>query len=174
MARVSKIVQALKEFARSDAQQQWEMADLHGCIDATLELIAGELEQKADVSKEYGALPQVECMPSQLGQVVMNLLLNACHAMGGERGRITIRTGTQDGQAWFEVADDGCGMAAELLPRIFDPFFTTRDIGQGTGLGLALSYGIVQQHEGRIDVQSTPGKGSAFRVTLPLRRGGEN
>ena len=174
MARVSKIVQALKEFARSDAQQQWEPADLHGCIDATLELIAGELQQKADVVKQYGALPDIECMPSQLSQVVMNLLLNACQAVGPQRGRIAIRTGMEDGQAWFEVADDGCGMAAEVLPRIFDPFFTTRDIGQGTGLGLALSYGIVQQHRGRIDVQSAPRKGSSFRVSLPLRRGAEN
>ncbi|WP_082551463.1 DAHL domain-containing protein [Massilia sp. Root351] len=174
MARVSKIVQALKEFARSDAQQQWEPADLHRCIDATLELIASDLQQKAGVVKQYGALPDIECVPSQLSQVVMHLLLNACQAVGPQRGRITIRTGTQDGQAWFEVADDGCGMAPEVVPRIFDPFFTTRDIGQGTGLGLALSYGIVQQHRGRIDVQSAPGAGSTFRVTLPLRRAEES
>ena len=173
MARVSKIVQSLKEFARGDAQQQWELADLHGCIDATLELMAGELQQAADVVKQYGALPDIECLPSQLSQVVMNLLLNACRAVGPQRGRITVRTGMEDGQAWFEVADDGCGIAPEVLPRIFDPFFTTRDIGQGTGLGLALSYGIVQQHGGRIDVQSAPGQGSTFRVTLPLRRDGE-
>jgi two-component system, NtrC family, sensor kinase len=108
-----------------------------------------------------------------LSQVVMHLLLNASLAMGPERGRIIIRTGTGDGQAWFEVADDGCGMAAEVLSRIFDPFFTTRDIGQGIGLGLALSYGIVQQHQGRIDVQSAPGRGSTFRVVLPLRRAAE-
>jgi signal transduction histidine kinase len=173
MARVSKIVQALKEFARSDAQQEWELADLHGCIDATLELVAGEVRQRADVSKEYGSLPKIPFMPSQLSQVVMHLLLNASLAMGPERGRIIIRTGTGDGQAWFEVADDGCGMAAEVLSRIFDPFFTTRDIGQGIGLGLALSYGIVQQHQGRIDVQSAPGRGSTFRVVLPLRRAAE-
>lgn len=173
MGRVSKIVLALKEFASSAAQQRWELADLHGCIDAALHSVAAEVDKAAVVDKQYGAPLTLECMPAQLNQVVVNLLLNAGQAMGERRGRITLRTGSADGQAWFEVADDGCGMAAELLPRIFDPFFTTKDIGQGTGLGLALTYGIVQQHQGRIDVQSEPGKGSIFRVALPLRRSGE-
>jgi two-component system, NtrC family, sensor kinase len=109
-------------------------------------------------------------MPSQLNQVFMNLLVNASHAVGPQRGLITIRTGVAEGQAWIEVADNGCGIPDEVLPRIFDPFFTTKAIGKGTGLGLSLSYGIVQHHGGRIDVDSAPGAGSRFRVLLPLRQ----
>ena len=170
MERVGRIVQSLKEFARTDAQQQWELADLHRCIDSTLNIIASEVRKVADVRKEYGALPDVECMPSQLNQVVMNLLINAAHAMGTQRGRITIRTGVEGAQGWIEVADTGSGIAPEVLPRIFDPFFTTKGIGKGTGLGLSLSYGIVQNHGGSIDVRSVPGSGTTFRIMLPLRR----
>ncbi|WP_157200784.1 DAHL domain-containing protein [Massilia sp. Root351] len=170
MARVSKIVQSLKDFSRTDSLQQWEWADLHRCIDSTLNIIASEVRKVADVRKEYGPLPDVECMPSQLNQVFMNLLVNASHAVGPERGLITIRTGVADGQGWIEVADTGCGIADDVLPRIFDPFFTTKAIGKGTGLGLSLSYGIVQNHRGRIDVESAPGAGSRFRITLPLQQ----
>ena len=170
MGRVSKIVQSLKDFSRTDSLQQWEWADLHRCIDSTLNIIASEVRKVADVVKQYGALPEVECMPSQLNQVFMNLLVNASHAVGPERGLITIRTGVADGQGWIEVADNGCGIAGDVLPRIFDPFFTTKAIGKGTGLGLSLSYGIVQNHRGRIDVESAPGAGSRFRITLPLRQ----
>jgi signal transduction histidine kinase len=170
MARVSKIVQSLKDFSRTDSLRQWEWADLHRCIDSTFNIIASEVRKVAEVRKEYGALPEVECMPSQLNQVIMNLLVNASHAVGPQRGLITIRTGAADGQGWIEVEDDGCGIPDDVLPRIFDPFFTTKAIGKGTGLGLSLSYGIVQNHHGRIDVQTAPGAGSRFRVTLPLRQ----
>jgi signal transduction histidine kinase len=173
MGRVSKIVQSLKDFSRTDSLQQWEWADLHRCLDSTLNIIASEVRKVADVRKEYGPLPEVECMPSQLNQVFMNLLVNASHAVGPQRGLITIRTGVEDQQAWIEVADDGCGIAGDVLPRIFDPFFTTKAIGKGTGLGLSLSYGIVQNHHGRIDVETAPGTGSRFRITLPLRQRGQ-
>jgi signal transduction histidine kinase len=122
------------------------------------------------VRKEYGALPPVECVASQVNQVIMNLLVNAGHAIGPQRGLITIRTGSADGQAWIEISDSGCGIPEAVLPRIFDPFFTTKAIGKGTGLGLSISYGIVHQHGGRIEVRTAPGQGSTFRVSLPLRR----
>jgi signal transduction histidine kinase len=168
IVRVRQIVQDLKDFSRVDATQDWQLADLHHGIDSTLNIVASEIKYRADVVKEYGAIPEVECMPSQINQVVMNLLVNAAHAMGGRRGRITVRTGAADEQAWIEVADDGSGMAPETLKRIFEPFFTTKPVGQGTGLGLSLSYGIVQKHHGRIDVRSAPGEGTTFRVTLPV------
>ena len=170
MERVSKIVQSLKDFSRTDSLQQWEWADLHRCLDSTLNIIASDVRKVAEVRKEYGPLPAIECMPSQLNQVFMNLLVNASHAVGPQRGLITIRTGVAGGQAWIEVADDGCGIPDEVLPRIFDPFFTTKAIGKGTGLGLSLSYGIVQNHRGRIEVETAPGAGSRFRITLPLRQ----
>ena len=168
--RVRQIVQDLKDFSRVDSLQQWEWADLHQGIDSTLNIVASEIKYQADLVKEYGTLAPVECLASQINQVVMNLVVNAAHAMGDKRGRITIRTGCDAEQAWIEVADTGCGMAPETLKRIFEPFFTTKPVGKGTGLGLSLSYGIVQKHHGRIDVESALGQGTTFRVTLPLRQ----
>ena len=101
-----------------------------------------------------------------------NLLVNAAHAVDKTRGTITVRTGNRDDQVWIEIEDDGCGIAKENLSRIFDPFFTTKPVGKGTGLGLSLSYGIVQKHGGRLEVDSEPGRGTLFRVTIPVRRSG--
>ena len=168
MERVGQIVQSLKDFSRADREQQWEWADLHRGIDSTMTILAGDIRKVADLVREYGELPSVQCVPSQVNQVIMNLLVNAVHATGPERGRIVVRTGAADGHAWIEVQDSGCGIAADVLPRIFDPFFTTKAIGKGTGLGLSLSYGIMQRHRGRIDVTTAPGEGSTFRVVLPV------
>ena len=171
ITRVRRIVQDLKDFSRVDSVQEWEFTDLHQGIDSTLNIVASELRFRADVVKEYGALPEVECLPSQINQVVMNLVVNAAHAMGEKRGRIVLRTGSSGGdKVWLEVADNGCGIAKDVLPRIFDPFFTTKPVGKGTGLGLSLSYGIVQKHSGRIDVESQPGRGTTFKITLPISR----
>ena len=170
ITRVRKIVQDLKDFSRVDSAQEWEFADLHRCLDSTLNVVSNELKYKADVAKEYGALPEVECLPSQLNQVFMNLMVNAAHAIEGPRGTITLRTGTAGDEVWVEVADTGKGIPPENLGRIFDPFFTTKPVGKGTGLGLSLSYGIVQKHNGRIEVTSEPGKGTTFRISLPVRR----
>src|SRR5205823_423296 len=104
-----------------------------------------ELKYKADVVKQYGDLPDIECLPSQINQVMLNLLVNAAHATDNERGTITIRSGSNDLTIWIEVSDTGCGIPKEILPRIFDPFFTTKPVGKGTGLGLSLSYGIIQK-----------------------------
>jgi two-component system NtrC family sensor kinase len=170
--RVRQIVQDLKDFSRVDSNQEWQWANLHQGIDSTLNVVASELKYRADVVKEYGDLPDIECLPSQINQVVMNLVVNAAHAMGDARGRITLRTGTREAEVWLEVADTGSGIAPDTLQRIFEPFFTTKPVGKGTGLGLSLSYGIVQKHGGRIDVDSAVGRGSTFRVTLPIRRQG--
>jgi two-component system, NtrC family, sensor kinase len=168
IVRVRQIVQDLKDFSRVDASQEWQRAQLHPGIDSTLNIVASEIKYAAEVVKEYGSLPDIECLPAQLNQVVLNLVVNAAHAMGSERGRIVIRTGAADASVWLEVEDNGAGMAPEVLTRIFDPFFTTKPVGKGTGLGLSLAYGIVQKHHGRIDVQSVVGKGTTFRVLLPV------
>jgi signal transduction histidine kinase len=166
--RVRKIVQDLKDFSRVDARQEWEFADLHLGLDSTLNIVNNEIKYKADVVKEYGTLPEVQCLPSEMNQVFMNLLVNAAHAITAERGTITLRTGVEGPDVWVEVADNGAGIPAENLQRIFDPFFTTKPVGKGTGLGLSLSYGIVQKHHGRMEVSSTLGQGTCFRVTLPI------
>lgn len=171
IVRVRKIVQDLKDFSHVDGPQEWQWTNLHQCINSTLNIINSEIKYKADVVKEYGQIPDIECLSSQINQVIMNLVVNATHAIEEPRGRITIRTGSGDKDVWIEVSDTGCGIPKENLSRIFDPFFTTKPVGKGTGLGLSLSYGIVQKHDGRIDVYSEVGKGTTFRVTLPIRHG---
>ncbi|SMC22761.1 PAS domain S-box-containing protein [Andreprevotia lacus DSM 23236] len=167
ISRVKRIVQDLKDFSRVDSTQEWGMADLHAAIDSTLNIVNNELKYKASIIKEYDPLPEVECVISQLNQVFLNMLVNAGHAIE-HHGCITIRTRHDDGQVCISFIDTGKGIPAELLNRIFDPFFTTKPVGQGTGLGLSLSYGIVQKHHGRIAVNSTPGKGTTFDIWLPI------
>ncbi|MBC8999017.1 response regulator [Pseudomonas sp. N40(2020)] len=170
IGRVGQIVKDLKDFSRVDSNQQWQWANLQQGIESTLNIVASELKYKADVIKEYQALPDIECLPSQINQVIMNLIVNATQAMGPERGTITLRTGQAQDTAWVEVADTGSGIAPDTLQKIFDPFFTTKPVGEGTGLGLSLSYGIVKKHGGNISVRSELGVGTTFRVELPMRQ----
>jgi two-component system NtrC family sensor kinase len=169
IVRVRKIVQDLKDFSHVDAGQEWTWANLTRGIDSTLNVVNNEVKYKADVVRDYGETPDVECLHSQISQVVMNLVVNAAHSIGDERGTITIRTGTEGSDVWFEVADNGSGIPKNIMARIFDPFFTTKPVGKGTGLGLSLSYGIVQKHNGRMEVTSEVGQGTCFRVTLPIK-----
>jgi two-component system, NtrC family, sensor kinase len=166
--RVKNIVQNLKDFSHVD-ESEWQWADLLKGLDSTLNVVWNELKYKAEVIKEYGKLPQVECLPFQLNQVFMNMLVNAVQAID-TRGTITIRTGTSGDEVWVEFSDTGHGIQPENLDRIFEPFFTTKAVGKGTGLGLSLSYSIVQKHHGRIHVASEIGKGTTFRIFLPIRQ----
>ncbi|MBS1209105.1 MAG: domain S-box [Proteobacteria bacterium] len=167
--RVRKIVQDLKDFSHVDASADWQWSDLQRGLESTLNVVNNEIKYKADVIREFGTIPQVQCLPSQLNQVFMNLLVNAAHAIKSEeRGTIRVSTGTSDQSVWVAIQDNGCGMSPEIMSRIFDPFFTTKPVGKGTGLGLSLSYGIVQKHHGKIEVCSEPGEGTTFRVTLPI------
>jgi signal transduction histidine kinase len=167
--RVTRIVRDLKDFSRSDRDQAWKLADLHTGLESTLNIIWNELKYKATLEKTYGSLPLVECLPSELNQVFMNILLNAGQAIG-ERGTISLSSGHEGDEVWIDIADTGSGIPLELQQRIFDPFFTTKPVGKGTGLGLSISYGIVAKHHGRIDVHSAPGQGSRFRIVLPVRQ----
>lgn len=168
--RVGQIVKDLKDFSRVDSNQEWQWTNLQQGIESTLNIVANELKYKADVLKEYQQLPDIECLPSQINQVIMNLIVNASQAMGPQRGTITLRTGLEGERVWIEVADTGSGIAPDSLQKIFDPFFTTKPVGQGTGLGLSLSYGIVKKHRGDISVRSEVGAGSTFRVELPVHQ----
>ena len=166
--RVRKIVQDLKGFSHV-SDTVWEWADIHQGLDSTLNMAWNELKYHCTVSKNYGPLPKIRCLPSQLNQVFMNLLINASHAIETQ-GTITIRT-RQAGEQMvcIEIADTGKGIAPEHINRIFEPFFTTKEVGKGTGLGLSLSYSIVQRHGGRIEVDSQLGVGSTFRLLLPIQ-----
>jgi PAS domain S-box-containing protein len=168
LGRVRKIVQDLKSFSRV-GEQEWQEADLHQGLDSTLNIVWNELKYKCTVIKEYGDIPPVYCLISQLNQVFMNLLVNAGHAIETQ-GSITIRTRRHaEDSVCVEIADTGKGIAPEHRNRIFEPFFTTKPVGKGTGLGLSLSYGIIQRHHGRIEVDSEVGRGSTFRIVLPIR-----
>jgi signal transduction histidine kinase len=163
--RVKRIVLDMKEFSRIDSGER-QQASLETGLDSTINLVWNEIKYKAELIKDYANVPPIECIPSQLNQVFMNLLINAAHAIEGH-GRITVRTGYSDTHTWVEIEDTGKGIAPEHLSRIYEPFFTTKPVGQGTGLGLSLSYGIVQRHGGSIEVSSTVGVGTVFRLVLP-------
>ena len=170
VARAAQIIKDLKEFSRADPNPQWQWASLQRGIDSTLNIATNAVKYKADIVTHYQPLPDIECLPAQLNQVIMNLLVNAAQAIGPERGTITLRNGVQGDSVWLEISDTGAGIAPEVLPKIFDPFFTTKPVGQGTGLGLSLSYGIVQKHRGTISVRSLEGVGTTFRVELPIQQ----
>ncbi|HZP65002.1 MAG TPA: ATP-binding protein [Rudaea sp.] len=168
LARVEKIVRDLKEFTHLD-QAEWQLVDVHDELERTLNIAAHEIRPRADVVRAYGQLPKIECLPAQLNQVFLNLIVNAAQFME-KRGTITLRTGCDADSVWIEVTDDGKGIDKKHLGRVFDPFFTTKPVGDGMGLGLAVSYNIVQQHGGSIEVQSEPGRGATFTVRLPIGR----
>lgn len=163
--RVKKIVQDLKDFSRvGTANADW--ADLEQGLESTINVVWNELKYKAEVVRRYAGIPAVKCIPSQINQVFMNLLMNSVQAIP-QRGRIVVGTGFDDDNVWIDIEDNGAGISGENIKKIFEPFFTTKPVGQGTGLGLSLSYGIIQKHRGRIEVESKVGVGSKFRVVLP-------
>ncbi|UXI70463.1 ATP-binding protein [Tahibacter amnicola] len=166
--RVEIIVQDLKCFARLD-DSQWEVVDPHVGLETAVNIASHELRYKAEIRKEYSATATIQCMPFQLNQVFLNLLVNAAQAIPGH-GTITIRTQDDGDMVRIQISDNGVGIAPEHRDRIFDPFFTTKPVGVGTGLGLSVSYGIVDRHGGRIDVDSELGKGTTFTVRLPKRQ----
>jgi signal transduction histidine kinase len=166
--RVKKIITALKDFSHIE-EDEFLLADLQRGLESTLNMVNNELKYKAEVVREFGEMPEVYCIPSQINQVVMNLLINAAHAIE-QFGVITLRCAQEGNWVWIEVQDTGKGIEPHVLSRIFDPFFTTKSVGQGTGLGLTLSYNIVQKHHGRFEVHSEPGQGSRFRLWLPLHQ----
>ncbi|MEK7321566.1 MAG: ATP-binding protein [Pseudomonadota bacterium] len=163
--RMGHIAQDLKQFSHANSVA-WQWVDLHQGLDSALNLLRNEIKCKADVVKEYGDLPAVKCIPSQINQVFMNLLVNALQSIESP-GLITVRSGVGSAGIWFEVQDNGKGIAPEHISHIFEPFFTTNPVGKGTGLGLSISWNIVSRHGGCFEVKSVPGEGSTFRVCLP-------
>jgi PAS domain S-box-containing protein len=170
--RVTRIVQSMRGLART-GPLQLEEAHIPDLVDMSLEIIRGQLRRRGiAVELDYGPTPKLRCVATQISQVLLNLLVNAMQAIEakGKAGEARIRVATRrlDQMMLIEVADTGCGIEPEHLPRLFDPFFTTKPVGEGTGLGLSMSHGIVSAHGGRIEVDSRPGEGSRFRVYLPL------
>jgi two-component system NtrC family sensor kinase len=144
-----------------------EAADLNALLDGVLRIAAPQLRQRGRIEKRYGAMPPLLCEPQELQQVFLNLVVNASQAIE-PTGTIRITTQSEGDWAVVCVEDDGSGISEELLERIFDPFFTTKPVGEGTGLGLGIAFEIVRWHGGDIAVESQPGRGSRFRVRLPI------
>lgn len=169
LQRLIEIISDLKDFSHLEEAEFIE-ADLHEGIRSTLNIIANELKYKAEVKLNFVDLPRIQCIPSQINQVLLNLLMNAAQAIE-EHGVITVTTGYDEHWVWFSVADTGAGIPAEKIEEIYQPFYTTKPRGQGTGLGLALSRSIVDKHTGVLEVTSEPGVGTCFTVKLPRKLG---
>ncbi len=163
--RIKTIIQGLKDFSRQDSEIE-ELLDLNQIIEEALLLVWNELKYKAEVVRDLQDLPQLRGYRQRLGQVFVNLLVNAGHAIK-EQGRIRVSAGREGAQIVVQIQDNGCGIPAENLEKIFEPFFTTKEIGVGTGLGLSIIKDIIEQHQGTIEVTSTSGQGSCFTLRLP-------
>jgi two-component system NtrC family sensor kinase len=172
LQRVRDIVRNLRDFARLD-EAEFKEADLNAALQSAIEIVRHQLKEKGlRLETSLEPLPSVLCHPGKLNQVFLNLLVNAIQATdpGGSIRTTSWRTGPDPGDGVVvEVQDTGCGIKPEHRSRLFEPFFTTRPIGQGTGLGLSVSFGIVRDHGGTIEVESQVGRGTTFRVRLPLR-----
>jgi signal transduction histidine kinase len=163
--RIVTIVKSLRNFARLD-KAELDTVDLHEGLDSTLTLVHHELKNRVTVHKEYGDLPKVDCYPNQINQVFMNILVNSSQAIEG-KGDIYVKTYRRDNFTVIEIRDTGKGISKENLNKIFDPGFTTKGAGVGTGLGLAIVYQIVEDHDGKIEIESEVGKGTTVRILLP-------
>jgi len=170
--RATEIVNNLLNFSRTGGAAEFNTINVHRILDDTLQLLEPQLRRsQIKIVRNYGeGLPDVYGNSVKLQQVFTNLILNARDSIANGDGRITLATQTgEEGMLNVEVADNGVGIAPDDVAKIYDPFFTTKGVGRGTGLGLAVTYGIVQEHSGHISVSSTPGLGTTFRITLPTR-----
>jgi PAS domain S-box-containing protein len=169
--RIRGIVRDLKTFARGD-DAQLRPVDVHAALEFSLSMAMNHIRYRAKVVKSFGNVPQVWANEAKLGQVFLNLLVNAAQAIpegDAEQHRIILTTYAREHQVVVEVTDTGKGMTPEVLSRAFEPFFTTKAVGEGTGLGLSICHGIIKALRGELSAVSTPGKGSTFRVVLPTR-----
>lgn len=168
--RVSSIVANLKKVTHA-GELEMELTDVNHIIEESIKVVWSELKYNMKVQKQLTKVPMVLCHMGEIHQVLMNLFLNASHACE-DKGILTLKTSTktEKGQQWIliEVSDNGKGMPREVRKKIFDPFFTTKPVGVGTGLGLSVSFGIIEKHKGRIKVTSEEGKGTTFIISLPL------
>jgi len=168
LIRVKDIVKDLKDYAYM-GEQKFELSDLNKCLTSTVNLLRNEIKYKAEVVMALGELPPVPCLVSQLNQVFVNVLVNACHAIP-KFGNLAIETMVDGNSALTRITDDGVGMPQDVIKKIFDPFYTTKAIDKGTGIGLAISKTIVERHMGSIKVVSEEGVGTTFEIRIPLKQ----
>jgi hypothetical protein len=171
--RTAEIVRGLRNFSRLD-EDDLKPSDLNLGLRSTLAVLAPQYRDKVELRIEAGELPKVECFPGKINQVFMNVMNNAAQAtlarQDGRPRQVTVATAANEHEASVRISDSGVGMSNDVMARIFEPFFTTKPVGEGTGLGLAIVYGIISEHQGSIQVESQPGIGTTFIITLPLRQ----
>jgi PAS domain S-box-containing protein len=175
--RVTTIVRSMKEFAHPDSTEMSSI-DLNRAIASTITIATNELKYVADVVEDFGELPNIVCHAGELNQAILNIIVNAAHAIGDtvagtdRRGLITVRTAREEEQVLISISDTGGGIPPAILERIFDPFFTTKEVGRGTGQGLAIARSvIVDKHHGTLKVDSEVGKGTTFLIRFPMSGG---
>ena len=170
ITQISEIVVNLKNFSRLDRAKVSEF-DVREGLESTLLLAKNLLKNKVTIEKEFDDVPLISCSPSQINQVFLNIISNAAQAIPDERdGMLTLRTSRAgNDRVRIEIQDNGGGIPADVLPKIFDPFFTTKDVGKGTGMGLSISYKIIQQHAGHIEVDTEADVGTVFTIELPIK-----
>lgn len=171
LSRISKIVNSLLGFARRGMQERLEEYDLNDGIKNTMVIANNEIKYCADVIENFEDIPGIIANAGEINQVILNLLINAAHAIKskGEKGTIALHTYCDEDYVYFEIKDNGIGMSEGTMKKIFEPFFTTKPVGSGTGLGLSIAYDIiVNRHHGQIIVDSKAGEGSVFRLQLPV------
>lgn len=167
IGQISEIVVNLRNFSRLDRAAVANF-DVRKGLESTLLLARNLLKDRVQVTTEFHDVPEIVCSPSQVNQVFLNIITNAAHAMG-EHGHLVLRTEQHDEKhVRVEIQDDGGGIPTSVLPKIFDPFFTTKPIGEGTGMGLSISYKIIEAHGGKILVDTEPGIGTTFSILLPI------
>ncbi|MCF6179397.1 MAG: ATP-binding protein [Geopsychrobacter sp.] len=164
-SRVQKIVLDLKSFSRVD-HAEVEQADLNDCLESTISIIWNELKYSVTLEKDFADLDSLRCLPQQLNQVFMNILINGSHAIG-KQGTIRIKTWQDEENQYVAISDDGCGISKEHQQKIFEPFFTTKEVGKGSGLGMSISFDIIKKHGGEIRLESELGVGSTFTLVFP-------
>ena len=164
---MSRIVTDVRLFSRSD-KGILNRENINGVIDSVINVVWNAVKNKVKIKKDYGSIPSIRCNAQQLGQVFLNLLVNASQAMEHNQGEITIRTSADEKNVSVKISDTGCGMSPEVMNKIFEPFFTTKGAEEGTGLGLSITHDIVKKHKGSVAVESTVGKGTTFTVLLPI------
>ena len=168
LVQIADLVSSLKDFSRVDRSRN-DLFKVNEGIETALKICQNQLKNRVEVVREYGDLPEIECSPSKLNQVFLNLFTNAAQAIG-DSGKIFVHTIAEKDGVSIRVIDNGCGMSDDVRKRIFEPFYTTKPVGKGTGLGLSIVFRIIEEHGGTIDVHSVVGKGSEFTIRLPLKQ----
>ncbi|MDP9140265.1 MAG: ATP-binding protein [Pseudomonadota bacterium] len=165
---IKDLVINLRNFSRLDQARTAEVS-INDCLDQTLTIANNVLKSKVEIIKRYGDVPKLRCSPSQINQVLLNMMTNAAQAIEHDQGKLLLKTEFDGSFVRIHIQDNGKGIPKDQLDRIFDPFFTTKPVGHGTGLGLSISFQIIQAHGGAIQVVSEPGRGTKFVISLPLR-----